>query len=160
MGIERSICCSWNSQYKFTGNRFPKSERAGWSGRTGSSDRFIRLQDFGDLAHRAQGHGGQTRNSGNLQRWWRGNFNGGGTPLIRIFGLVALAVFIMVSSASAEDTLRVCIYGSNLGSNEVHRAVLKEAKRLNPRIFLIDGDILNYEYGQSRDIGSGSSGLS
>jgi hypothetical protein len=43
--------------------------------------------------------------------------------------------------------LRVCIYGDNRGSNRVHRAILKQARAVQPRLFVIVGDVLKYDYG-------------
>jgi hypothetical protein len=43
--------------------------------------------------------------------------------------------------------LRVCIYGDNRGSNRVHRAILKQARAVEPRLFVIVGDVLKFDYG-------------
>jgi hypothetical protein len=47
----------------------------------------------------------------------------------------------------AEQPLRVCIYGDNRGSNRVHRAILKQARAVEPRLFLVVGDVLKFDYG-------------
>jgi hypothetical protein len=62
--------------------------------------------------------------------------------------VLTFALASLVSVASAEDTLRICIYGDNRGSNEVHRTILREAQRVTPRMFVIDGDVVKYDYGQ------------
>jgi hypothetical protein len=46
----------------------------------------------------------------------------------------------------AADPLRICIYAGNRGGNKVHRAILKQAKKLRPRFFVADGDLLKYDY--------------
>jgi hypothetical protein len=52
-----------------------------------------------------------------------------------------------VNVVRAEQPLRVCIYGDNRGSNRVHRAILKQARVVEPRLFLIVGDVLKFDYG-------------
>jgi hypothetical protein len=41
----------------------------------------------------------------------------------------------------------MCIYGDNRGSNSVHRAILKQARAVDPRLFVIVGDVVKYDYG-------------
>lgn len=48
----------------------------------------------------------------------------------------------------AEAPLRVCIYGDNRGASRVHRAILKQAKKIHPRLFVIDGDVVKYDFGK------------
>lgn len=52
-----------------------------------------------------------------------------------------------MTTVSAEDTLRICIYGDNRGSNNVHRAVLQQAHDLDVLMFINTGNVLKYDYG-------------
>jgi hypothetical protein len=82
-----------------------------------------------------------------LQRRRGGHGNGSGGDLIR--ALVRLFVlFAAVVPLWAGTPLRICIYAGNRGSNRVHRALLKQAKATTPRLFLIDGDLVKYDYGE------------
>jgi hypothetical protein len=56
-------------------------------------------------------------------------------------------LFISTAALYADDPLRICIYGDNRGSNKVHRAILRQAKVVDPRLFIINGDVLKFDYG-------------
>lgn len=53
----------------------------------------------------------------------------------------------MAAVSAADDALHLCIYGDNRGSSRVHRDILRQAKALEPRLFVINGDVLKYDYG-------------
>jgi hypothetical protein len=53
----------------------------------------------------------------------------------------------ITAPALADQPLRICIYGDNRGSSRVHRAILRQAKQIKPRLFVIAGDVLRYDYG-------------
>ncbi|HEY3294884.1 MAG TPA: hypothetical protein VGL38_05565 [bacterium] len=61
-----------------------------------------------------------------------------------------MAFFLIAASPLlAETPFRICIYGDNRGANRVHRTILKQAKKLHPRLFVIDGDVVKYDYGRA-----------
>ncbi|MBI5059736.1 hypothetical protein HZB60_08155 [candidate division KSB1 bacterium] len=42
--------------------------------------------------------------------------------------------------------MRICIYSDNRGAGEVHRAVLKAAQQITPKLYVINGDVVKYDY--------------
>ncbi len=60
---------------------------------------------------------------------------------------LAFGILVLSQSAWAEQNYRICIYGDNRGANPVERAILKQAKRARVQLFVINGDVLKYDYG-------------
>jgi hypothetical protein len=55
---------------------------------------------------------------------------------------------LLAASPLLAQPLRICIYGENRGSNRVHRTILRQAEKIHSRLFVMDGDVVKYDYGK------------